>query len=106
MIPQWIRKYLLRSKHRIREHESRLVHELAESIALEEKKDDRAVTEMQVAILQNPYNLYRLARAYDSEANKQKAADTLRQTAHFNSLPALNYAFIRLKAEQQLVKFW
>jgi lipopolysaccharide biosynthesis regulator YciM len=104
MIPQWIRKYLLRSKHRIRENESRLVHEFAGSIALEEKKYDRAVTEMQVANLQNPYNLYRLARAYDSEGNTQKAADTLRRAAHFNSLPALNYALIRLKAEQHLMK--
>lgn len=86
-------------------NQTRLVHELAGRIALEEKNYDRAVAELQQANLQNPYNLHLLARAYESEGNRQKAADTLRQAAHFNSLPALNYAFIRLKAEQQLKKF-
>ncbi len=85
-------------------NQTRLVHELAGRIALEEKKYDRAVTELQQANLQNPYILYLLALGYESEGNKQKAADTLRQAAHFNSLPALNYAFIRSKAEQQLKK--
>jgi len=85
-------------------NQTRLVHELEGSIALEEKNYDRAVTELQQANLQNPYNLSLLARAYASAGNAQKAAETLRQAAHFNSLPALNYAFIRTKAEQQLKK--
>jgi tetratricopeptide (TPR) repeat protein len=85
-------------------NQTRLAHELDGRIALEEKKFDRASTELQKANLQNPYVLYLLATAYESGGNTEKAAETMRQAAHFNSLPALNYAFIRSKAEQQLKK--
>jgi len=83
-------------------NQTRLAHELDGRIAFEEKNFERAVTELQQANLQNPYVLYLLAKAYGSTGNKQKAAETMRLAAHFNSLPALNYAFIRSKAEEQL----
>ncbi len=86
------------------QNQIRLVHELAGMIAFEEKRYDDAVTELRQANLQNPYNLYRLALACESRGDVEAGATTLRQAARFNSLPALNYAFIRAKAEQKLAK--
>jgi len=80
----------------------RLVHELQGMIALEKKNYAGAVQELSRSNLQNPYNLYRLARAYVHTANKEKAKETMSQAAHFSGLPALNYAFIRMKAEKEL----
>lgn len=73
-------------------------HELAGMIALAEKKYDQAITELQQANQQNPYNLYRLCQAYQGKDDKAKAKDSCTKAAAFNSLPAVNYAFIRLKA--------
>jgi tetratricopeptide (TPR) repeat protein len=86
------------------QNQTRLVHELDGMIALEEKRYDDAVTELQQANLQNPYNLYRLALAHESRGDTGAAATTLEQAARFNSLPALNYAFIRGKAEEKLTR--
>ncbi|MGH9970620.1 MAG: tetratricopeptide repeat protein [Pyrinomonadaceae bacterium] len=73
-------------------------HELAGMIALEEKKYDQAITELQQANQQNPYNLYRLCQAYQGKGDSQKAKDSCTKAAAFNSLPAVNYAFIRSRA--------
>jgi len=86
------------------QNQTRLVHELDGMVALEEKRYDDAVTELLQANLQNPYNLYRLALAHESRGDTGAAATTLEQAARFNSLPALNYAFIRGKAEQKLTR--
>lgn len=85
-------------------NQMRLVHELAGMLALEEGKADIAVTELQQANQLNPYNLYRLARAYTLGGDSGKAKSAMKQAAHFNGLPALNYAFMRTKALQELTK--
>jgi tetratricopeptide (TPR) repeat protein len=75
-------------------------HELAGRIAVAEKDYDKATAELQQANLQNPLNLYRLSQAYQAKGDGDKAHEYLIQAADFNSLPALNYAYIRVKAQK------
>jgi len=74
-------------------------HELAGRIALAEKDYDKAMAELQQANQQNPRNLYRLGQAYQGKGDSVKARELYGQAAGFNSLPQLNYAFIRIKAQ-------
>ena len=75
-------------------------HELAGRIALAEKNYDTAIAELQQANEQNPRNLYRLAQAYQGKGNSAKAREYYTHASEFNSLPQLNYAFIRVKAQK------
>ena len=75
-------------------------HELAGRIALAEKNYAIAIAELQQANEQNPRNLYRLAQAYQAKGDSTKAREYYAQAAGFNSLPQLNYAFIRLKSQK------
>jgi len=75
-------------------------HELAGIIALEEKHYDEAIAELQQANQQNPYVLYRLGLAYQGKGDSQKARESYTKAARFNSLPQLNYAFVRTRAEK------
>ena len=75
-------------------------HELSGRIALAEKNYDRAVTELEEANQQDPRNLYRLSLAYEGKGNTAKAQELLAKAASFNSLPQLNYAFVRTKAQK------
>jgi tetratricopeptide (TPR) repeat protein len=77
----------------------RLTHELAGMIALAEKDYDKALAELQQASQQNPQNLYRLCQAYQGKGDKEKAKELCTKAAEFNSLPQVNYAFIRTKAK-------
>jgi len=76
----------------------RTAHELKGRIALAGKKYDDAIAELEQSSLQNPYNLYRLGLAYQGKGDKAKAKEYFSKAAQFNSLPGLNYAFIRTKA--------
>jgi len=76
-------------------------HELAGLVALEEKNYDQAIADLQQTNLQNPQSLYRLAQAYQGKGDGQKAKESFAKAAAFNSLPQLNYAFIRNKAGKQ-----
>ncbi len=80
----------------------RLANEVDGVILLEEKAYEEAVAKLEKANQQNPYNLFRLAVAYDGIGKKEKATDYCRQAARFNSVPNLNYAFIRVRAEKML----
>jgi len=73
-------------------------HELAGLIALDEKNFDQAIAELQQTNLQNPQNLYRLGQAYQGKGDAQKAKEFSTKAVAFNSLPQLNYAFIRARA--------
>ncbi|HEY3123008.1 MAG TPA: tetratricopeptide repeat protein [Thermoanaerobaculia bacterium] len=77
----------------------RLSHELTGMIALAEKDYDKALVELPQANQQNPQNLYRMCQAYQAKGDKEKAKEMCTKAAEFNSLPALNYAFIRTKAK-------
>jgi tetratricopeptide (TPR) repeat protein len=73
-------------------------HELAGLIALEEKNYDQAISEFQQTNQQNVQNIYRLAWAYQSKGDAAKAGEFYKKAAGFNSLPAINYAFVRAKS--------
>ena len=77
-----------------------LTHELAGRIALAANQYDAAIAELLQANLQDPYNLYRLSLAYKGKGDSAKASDYAGQAAHWNGLPALNYALVRNKAQQ------
>jgi tetratricopeptide (TPR) repeat protein len=77
----------------------RLAHELAGRIALAENAYDTAIAELTQANPQDPYNLYRLALAYQGKGDAAKAKEFGTKAAGFNSLPQINYAFIRTKAK-------
>jgi tetratricopeptide (TPR) repeat protein len=79
-------------------------HELAGRIALAEKDYGKAIAELEQANQQNPQNLYRLSQAYRAQGDAAKSQDYLKKAADFNSLPALNYAFIRAKAQKEVGK--
>ncbi len=78
----------------------KLAHELAGRIALAQKDFDKTIAELDQSNLQDPRNLYRLGQAYDGKGDHAKAQEFYSNAAKFNSLPALNYAFIRTKAEK------
>jgi lipopolysaccharide biosynthesis regulator YciM len=80
--------------------QARNAHGLDGQIALAEKDYDRAVTELTQANPQNPQDLYRLCQAYQGKGDTAKAAEFCGKAAGFNSLPAINYAFVRAKAKK------
>lgn len=73
-------------------------HELAGRIAFAQKDYETAIAELRQANQQDPYNLYRLSQAYQAKGDAEDARDFRKKAAEFNSLPQLNYAFIRAKA--------
>ena len=77
-------------------------HELAGRIALAEKNYDVAITELGQANQQNPDVLYLLGQAHQGKGDAAKAKESFTKAARFNSLPLLNYAFVRSKAEKAL----
>jgi tetratricopeptide (TPR) repeat protein len=80
----------------------RFGHELLGKIAFAEKNYNSAIGEFLRANQQDPYNLYRLALSYQANGDNAKAKESYKKAAKFNGLPALNYAFIRMKAEKLL----
>jgi tetratricopeptide (TPR) repeat protein len=77
-------------------------HELAGRIALEEKSYDTAITELAQANQQNPDVLYLTGLAFQGKGDATKAKDSFTKAAKFNSLPQLNYAFVRSKAAKAM----
>ena len=77
-------------------------HELTGMIALAEKNFDAAITELAQTNQQNPNNLYLLGEAYKGKGDEAKAKESFTKAAKFNSLPLLNYAFVRTKAEKAI----
>jgi tetratricopeptide (TPR) repeat protein len=77
----------------------RNAHELDGIIALAQKDYDRAIAELLQANQQNPQDLYRLCQAYKGKGDVAKAKEYREKAANFNSLPQVNYAFVRTKAK-------
>ena len=77
-------------------------HELAGRIALQEKNYDTALTEFGQANQQNPDVLYLTGVAYKAKGDAANAKSFFTKAAKFNSLPQLNYAFVRAKAEKAI----
>ena len=82
----------------------KLAHELVGRIALAEKHYDGAIAELLQANLQDPQNLYRLYEAYSGKGDGAHAQEFCTKAAEFNSLPQLNYAFVRVKAKRAAKK--
>jgi tetratricopeptide (TPR) repeat protein len=80
----------------------KLAHELYGRIALSQKDSDKAIAELQQSNQQDPRNLYRLAQAYQAKGDAQNAQKFYAQVVAFNPLPALNYAFVRTKAQKMV----
>jgi tetratricopeptide (TPR) repeat protein len=78
----------------------RLAHQLLGMIALEEKDYDTALQELGQANQQNPYNFYRMARAYQGKGDQEKAKEFFLKAANFNALNSLPQAYIRSKAQK------
>jgi tetratricopeptide (TPR) repeat protein len=79
--------------------EIRQAHELAGTIALKEKRFDQAIEHLTKANQQDPYVLYRLAKAYKGKGDGSKAEELFQKSANHNTLPTLNHAFARAKAK-------
>jgi tetratricopeptide (TPR) repeat protein len=77
----------------------RLSHELLGRIALQKGDYQTAERELEQATQQNPYNLYRMGQAKAGLGQKDAARELYQQAASFNSLPNLNFAFVRSKAK-------
>jgi tetratricopeptide (TPR) repeat protein len=82
----------------------RQAHTLAGRIALEQKNYDKAIAELQQTNQLNPHNLYTLSLAYMGKGDKANAKEFCEKAAHMYTLPTLDYAFIRAKAEKMLAK--
>ncbi|HEX9653553.1 MAG TPA: hypothetical protein VGA99_07565, partial [bacterium] len=80
----------------------RLSHQIAGMIALAEKSFDTAISELKQANQQDPYNLYRMAKAYEGKGDTAKAKEMYAMAANFNALNNMNQAFIRNKAKQMV----
>ena len=78
--------------------QTRQAHQLMGLIALDQKDYDKAISELRQANRQNPYDLYRLCQAYQGKGDPNQAKEFCQKAANFNSLPAINYAFVRTKA--------
>lgn len=76
----------------------RQAHQLRGLLALAAKDYDQAVDELKQANQQNPYDLYRLCQAYSAKGDGASAKEACAKAANFNSLPAIQYAFVRMKA--------
>jgi tetratricopeptide (TPR) repeat protein len=79
----------------------RLGHEVAGMIALVEKSWDGALTHLDQANLQDPYNLYRQGLAYEGKGDQTKAKEKFASAVGFNQLPTINSALVRMKARSQ-----
>ncbi len=77
--------------------EMSLGHELLGMIALAEEDYDKAISELNQADHQNPYNLYRLALAYKRNGELDKYNGYLNMALDYNAVSDLNYAFVRHK---------
>ena len=78
----------------------RQAHDLVGTMALKEKRFDEALAHLAKANQQDPYVLYRMAKAHKGSGNEAKANELFRQAANHNTLPTLNHAFVRAKVKK------
>jgi tetratricopeptide (TPR) repeat protein len=91
--------YMTGAQARHNDFRIRQAHTLAAAIALHDKQYDRALAELAQSNQQNPYVLYLTALAYQGSGQSAKASTLFRQAANANTLPTLQYVFIRTKAK-------
>ena len=76
----------------------RMAHELAGTIALQERKLEEAADHLGQADQQDPYVLYTMATAYRDNGDSAKAKELAKRAADAHTLPTLRYALVRSKA--------
>src|SRR6185369_16758529 len=81
----------------------RRASELEGMLAVAEDRWDDAIAALKKANLQDPYNLYRLALAYEGARQTEEAKSYYKQTVDLNQLLNLNYEFVRNKARVRLM---
>ena len=92
--------FLRESQARKNRFQVRLGHEVAGTIALEEKNYAGALAHLEQANQQDPYTLYRMGLAYEGKGDRAKAKEMFQSAAEFNQLPTLNSAFVREKTRK------
>jgi len=92
--------FLRESQARKNRFQIRLGHEVAGTIALEEKNYAGALAHLEQANQQDPYNLYRMGLAYEGKGDRAKAKEMFQSAAEFNQLPTLNSAFVKAKTRK------
>jgi len=95
-------EYLKKAEEKQNTFQIWAAHQLKGMIALQEKDYKTAVDALGEANLQNPYNLYRLALAYEGLGDKSATKEYCEKAAHHNTLNSMQYAFMRHKAEKML----
>lgn len=75
----------------------RLAHELLATVALLKENNQKALDHLKQTNLRNPYNLYRMAVAYDQMGDKQNSKKYQKMAREFNALNNLNQSFVRAK---------
>ncbi|MFL5493522.1 MAG: tetratricopeptide repeat protein [Gemmatimonadales bacterium] len=93
-------QYLKGAEARHNAFRIRQAHELAGTIALQEKQFDQAISELAQASQQDPYVVYSTALAYAGKGDKAKAQELAGKAANANILPTLHYVFIRTDAKK------
>lgn len=78
----------------------REAHKLAGMIALQDKKYDQAIDELARGNQQDPNVLFLTSLAYQGKGDHSKAKVMSREAANMNTLPTLNYGFVRSKARK------
>jgi tetratricopeptide (TPR) repeat protein len=96
------KKLHLGAEAKANQNQIRLFQELAGAIELHEKDYDAAIDGLKQANQQDPTVLFRIALAYQGLGKPADARKYCEQAAKFNSLPVLNYAYIRKKATKLL----
>jgi len=79
-------------------NQSWLYHELLGLIAMQEMNFDESLGEFRRANLQDPYNLFRMAQAYQAKGDLNQAMKFCERVVHHNTLNSMNYSFVRHKA--------
>ncbi len=92
--------YLSGAETRNNKFRIRQAHELAGMIALSEKNYDTAITELGQGNQQDPQVIYSTALGYKGKGDGAKAKEYAAKAANANTLPAVNYAFVRGKAKK------
>jgi tetratricopeptide (TPR) repeat protein len=94
------------SEYRTRAHKGQnpvqimAAHQLDGLIALEEAKFDLAVEELMQSNLQNAYNLFFIAKAYEGNMDRAAAREYYGKAANFNTLNNSPQACIRARAAE------
>ena len=77
--------------------QQRMGHEVAGRVALAEKQWETAITELGAANQNNPYNRYRLSKAYAGKGDAARAKELADGARNDNTLTNLQFALVRQK---------